>query len=171
MESESIRSFRDVEFEPGVIIQIRSASTGKPVEITHKKLNNYEKGILSSVCDFIEGKLKGTSFEESIKTLMKKTGFCATSSKQVVAYSGLRKDEPLVILNSKIITGSTDEFAVTVLHELLHFVNVLENHDPNSLEEAKGDLACYDLLGVPVPINHWAFTKFPHLKDKLIDKS
>jgi hypothetical protein len=171
MESESIQPFRELEIEPGASAKIRSAGTGKPVDITLKKLNNYEKGILSNVCVSIEKKLKGTYYEVPFNTLMKIACFCATSSKHVGAYSAKVDGAPLVILNSKIITGSIDELAVTVLHEVFHFVTKVEDHSPMSLEEAEHDLICYSLLDVPAPIDHWAFTKFPHLKDKLIDKS
>jgi len=166
--SATIRSFRKVKFKSGVAITILSAQTGKPVAITPRSLNNYQKGILSNACDFIEGKLKGTSYEEPIKILMKITGFITTSSNHVGAYAGKLNDEPLVFLNSKTFTGSTDEFAVTVLHELLHFVNEPDDRDPTSLEEARHDIACYGLLGIPISLNHWAFTKHPHLKNELL---
>ena len=100
---------------------------------------------------------------------MRAATFCATSSKHLAAYSGQLNDFPVVILDSKTITGSADEFKVTVLHELLHLVmGVYGDGNPASLEEARHDLVCYGLLGVPVPIGHWAFTKYPQLLNEIL---
>lgn len=146
---------------------ILSAITGKPVMITIKNLNNYQKEIISKACDFVEEKLKGTEYEEVIGFLMKVTGFCVTNSKHLDALYNKAINGPLVIINSKVITGLDTELAVTILHELLHAVHESDDRDPASLEEARHDLACYGLLGIPVPLSHWAFTKYPFLLDEI----
>ena len=165
--NRTIRHFRGVELKPGADWVIRSVKTGKPVKITVKNLNNYQREILANTCDVIQEKLKGTEFEKPVETLLAVTGLLVTSSRHVNGYSVMSNDDPLIILNSKTFTGSRDEFTVTVLHELLHFLEESDDRDPASLEEARHDLACYGILNVPVPIGHWAFTKYPQLYDEI----
>ena len=171
MESESIRHFREVNLDPGANLEIRSLRTGKPVKISLKKLNNYQRETLSNTCDVIQEKLKGTEFEKSVQALMCLTAFLVTSSRHVNGYSVKLNEAPLIILNSKTFTGRTDEFRVTVLHELLHFMEVSDDRDPLSLEEAIHDVLCYKLLGVSIPPHHWAWTIYPDLKDEILSNA
>jgi hypothetical protein len=168
METELNRQFRGVKIDPGTEIKIWSGKTGDPVTIQLKNLNNYQREILSKACDFILGKLKGGSFEEPVTTLMQITGFCTTTSNHVSAYGGKLVNDHIVVLNSKTFSFTNDEFAVTILHELLHFLEKSDDRNPLSLEEARHDLACYGLLGVRVPLDHWAWTEYPDLKDEIL---
>lgn len=149
METTTTRKFRIVTFKSEPAIPIISGRTGKPVTIKLKQLNNFQKEILTNVFDFIEGKVKGTPLELPIQSLLGLTGFLVTSSNHLGAYSVSMDDAPLVIFNSKTITDSADELAVSVLHELLHFITEPGDGDPASMEEACHDLCCYNLLGVP----------------------
>ncbi len=167
MASKSIRQFHSFDITKGNEVKILSARTGKPVTITLRNMNNYQKELLSKVCDFIEGKLSGTEYGEDISQLMLVTVFCVTSSKHVGGFSVEYKDQPIVIFNSKVITGSFDEFALTVLHELLHFIQPPGNGDPSSIYEARHDIACYGFLGIPIRTDHWAFVKYPELLEQL----
>jgi hypothetical protein len=162
-----IRQFRNVIVTPGVKITICSVLTGAEVQISVKCLNGPEKRTLSHACDFIERKLVGTSYAEPMQIVMKATGFFSTVSRHMGAYSGTLNENPIVILNEATFTGDKDEFAVTILHELLHLVTEPGDPDPTSLDEAIHDLRCYLLLYGGVPADHWAFTKHPHLKDEL----
>jgi hypothetical protein len=165
MTSESIRTI-----ESNGAVKIISGLTGSEVSIVTKRLNKHYKGIVAKACVQIEEKLKGSEYEEAIEITMRATTFCATSSKHLGAYSGQLNDFPIVILNSKTFAGSADDFTVTILHELLHLVlGVYGDESPDSLEEARHDLACYGFLGVPVPLDHWAFTKYPQLLDEIND--
>ncbi len=121
MATVSNRQFREINIEPGAGVAVWSGKTGDPVGIVLKKLNNYQREILSKACDFILGKLKGRSFEEPVATLMETTGFCVTTSNHVGAYSAKLVNDHIVVLNSKTFSFTNDEFAVTILHELLHF--------------------------------------------------
>jgi hypothetical protein len=77
-------------------------------------------------------------------------------------------ESPIIILNEKLFhTLDLSEFAVTLVHELVHF---LETHvlketltplEPESIEEARHDFECYRALGIPIPGTHWAFNKHP----------
>ncbi len=57
-----------------------------------------------------------------------------------------------------------EEFAVTILHELLHaFEGVTADYSATSEAEAKHDLMTYALLGLGISRDHWAFKKYPHI--------
>ncbi|MBI2817349.1 MAG: hypothetical protein HYX72_10445 [Acidobacteria bacterium] len=80
----------------------------------------------------------------------------------------------IIILNANMFdhTRSRDvfeEFCVTVLHELLHFFQkgADETYTSGSEEEARHDLATYGLLGIGIPVHHWAFKVYPHLLTEL----
>ena len=172
MASATIRAFRQVDINSEQVFKIRSVKTGKPVEVKARSLYENEKVVLSKAFDFIENKLKGSSIEEDIQILMKATGFFITGSPHIGAYSVIREDTPMVFLNKNLFSWSNDEFAVTVLHELLHFINISgDDKTGDSLEEAMHDFECYRLLGISVPPEHWAWKKYPQLKDELLSDS
>ena len=152
-------------------VKITSGRTGKVVEIIIRRLTNHEKEIIAKDCVRIEEKLKGTEYERGIRAAMRVTTFCATSSWHVGGYTVLVEEMPVVIFNSKVITGPDDKFELTLLHELMHTVTEFGDKDPNSLDEAKHNILCYALLGIPIPGDHWMWAKYPDLKDKLLSLS
>ncbi len=156
-------------------IVIRSAATGALVRIKTRALTEAEKRRLSSAFAFIKSRFDDSEDSRDLNlavlTAMTITRFVPTPSKHLGAYTGwLDNKIPVVFLNVKQFKERLvplEEFAVTILHELLH---VLE-HDtasddakhPTSLDEAKHDLCTYGLLGLGIPADHWAFRKYPEL--------
>jgi hypothetical protein len=169
LPSNLMRQLRVVDIEPGVKILIRSGRDGQFVPIRLKVLNNYQKDTLCKALDVIEERLKGSEWEKSISLLSKATAFCVTSTRHLNAYSGKWKEkEPLVVLNGKTFSMSSEEFAVTILHELMHFMHEWDDdRNPQSEFEAEHDFLCYFLLGIPIPGSHWAWKVYPHLKEKM----
>lgn len=52
------------------------------------------------------------------------------------------------------------EFAITILHELIHFMhNGSMDKESTSEDEARFDLQCYMALNLNIPANHWAWKR------------
>jgi hypothetical protein len=160
-----LRKFKEVRVERGVTLSITSVF-GAPVDIRIRSMVDRERRILSQACNEIVTKIAGTDFELGIRKAMDATAFVSTNSKYVGAYSGWYNEKPVVIFNAQAYNFPQDEFRVTVLHELLHLISPAEDTAADSEDEANHDLLCYELLGVPIPPNHWAFTKYPSIKKK-----
>lgn len=86
-------------------------------------------------------------------------GFLVTSNRHVVAYSSMDRSFPVIIINKGLFDRrdyDEKEFAVTVLHELMHWFFVDQDKASDSKDEARHDLWCYELLGLEIPSDHWA---------------
>ncbi len=85
--------------------------------------------------------------------------FLVTRSRHVVAYTSMDDSLPVIIINKELFDRrlyDENEFAVTVLHELLHWCFDDANKAADSRDEAIHDLRCYELLGLAIPADHWA---------------
>ena len=84
--------------------------------------------------------------------------FLVTSSRHVLAYTSMDDSFPAIVLSTTLFDRhiySEKEFAVTVLHEILHWVMTMDQA-ADSKDEALHDLLCYQLLGFEIPADHWA---------------
>jgi hypothetical protein len=162
---------RRVSSPPGTTVTVRSvAESFIPIRIRECESSEVED--LRLAFNYIHRRLHAEEYRKSLHVAMSVTNYCVTNDSRIgVGYTSAHNiwNQPLTILNARIFDRrvcSFEEFAVTVLHELLH---VFESEDADkvsvSRKEALHDLACYALLRLSVPAEHWAFELFPDLRD------
>ena len=125
----------------------------------------YQKRKLRTTFAFIEQRLTDEEFRNPIRQAIQNATFLTTKSRHVGAQCLPKRST--IVLNT--LAFRSPEFCVTVLHELLHIVIGMVTVDHESWYEAVHDLATYALLGLPVPSDHWAFHKFPQIREATVD--
>jgi len=117
-----------------------------------KKLSRTFKTLEKRLPDILLPKL---TRDFVLQLLQKLLFFGVTTSPDVgIAYSSCDPTCPLIILHKRFFDLAESGRAVTVLHEVLHFVFDSSDEAPASQEEMEHDLFCYQLLGYEVPWDH-----------------
>ena len=167
MGKQKTYKLRDVVVEKDVTLQVRGIS-GSFVEIKVRALRKQERKQLFRAFQILEERLPeivlpGDDAEVSREMVMglaqRYCCFLVTSSRHIGAYSSLDDSFPAIILNKRLFDRRVcdeKEFAVTVLHELMHPFFVDKDKVADSKDEAIHDLLCYQLLGFEMPADHWA---------------
>ena len=157
-------------------IGVLSIRTHELVEAKMRNLTRGESERLHQALDFIEHSLSArapgefsTKFYETLKSIV----FLASDSVHVGARAACWWHDasiPVVYMNRQIYMQmhcTFQEFAVTVLHEVLHHMVGLNADgqlpDDSSTEEARHDLQCYTLLDVPILSESWILEEHPEL--------
>lgn len=138
-------------------------------------LTGEQKSRLSSAMAFIQARLRepnslGITKDEA-KRVASLAAFATTSDSAIgLGYSSSSLRRPLIVFTDQTDLWHNEvELSVTLLHELSHLSSSLaggQATEPGgpatSREEAEHDLACYDALGLPMPLRDWML-KYPEL--------
>jgi hypothetical protein len=126
-----------------------------------------EKAIQSALI-FIKAHYRPDVLDVSLNSILdiaRFVCFLQTDLPKVGGYQGItNKNICLVIINRELMNSKDPkvkrELAVTILHELLHFLH--EEHvdkKGDSEFEAEFDLLCYKALNLHIPASHWAWDR------------
>ena len=158
---------RAIQVSPSIKLKV-SGIDGVHVSIKAKSPTKTQKAALFKAFDFIDQRLTVEEYRQEVRVAMNVAGFLITGNRKVGAYTC----KEIIILNKGLFDRprvTFEEFCVTVLHELLHIFDEADAPDKvsDSEYEAKHDLATYGLLGVGVPMTHWAFAKYPSILQEI----
>jgi hypothetical protein len=157
-------------------VPVFSSRHNQLVKTVVRNATEEEKVQLSHAFDFIEEGLSikaDDATRRSLKQAMEETvfltlpGTCSTGARAARWWRDLTI--PVVYLNRILFERmSFNEFAVTVLHELMHVIETPPESGTNdsSVDEARHDFECYRILNVEVPVTHWVLKEYPGLIDE-----
>jgi hypothetical protein len=153
------RRFRAISMAP-TDNKVPIFSDGNLIDTPVRNLTEKEKVYLSKTFAFIERKMALTTDQEKAAAIIRAMEGTVFLTLPRTSPTGARavlwprdRTIPVVYLNRYLYEGASfEEFAITVLHELMHHTDGLQD-EPNtsSIEEARHDLECYRRLGVALP--------------------
>ncbi len=140
---------------------------GNSVTVRVKPLSGRGQNTVLWALDQIKTRYQPEVFDVPIDMIMgaaAHTGFLESKSLPVGAYSwGNDTDNMLIVFAEKLLLptneNSKQKFAVTLLHELMHFLLDEPDFTLDDAFEARLDLDCYRALGFPIPADHWGLRK------------
>jgi hypothetical protein len=152
----------------GIHLRVRDVS-GKWVTITPRPLSAHSEKTIQWALLQIKSRYNPDIFGVPLNAVLGAATagvFLQTDSPEIGAYSGHFDDDnkmkvSAIIINHRnlrpVAVEGKRELVVTLLHELLHFMqNEAEDKSANTEDEAAHDLNCYKALDFPVPADHWA---------------